>query len=705
LLAYRVDQPKQASFWPFAEFSPEWQALQYATAQGIPFRFIDLPAIHMLADPEIKVDEPAAGTEGIETTEADEGRQAETVDEQAQRIRRDPIGMLASLAGYDDGERWWEHVIEHRGDGQPVFAAVMDAMTALREAALPSTDPQREAQREAHMRQMLRAAVKEGHQNIAVVCGAWHAPVLDIDRTTAKADAALLKGLPKAKVAMTWTPWTHRRLCFASGYGAGIEAPGWYLHLWQARDAVATRWLTRAAQALRKSQLEVSSAHVIEAVRLSQTLASLRGRELPDLSELTQAAISIMCDGNAMAWSLVRDELMIADRLGVLPEAVPIVPLARDIADQQKSLRLPSEPLEREVEFDLRKPLDLSRSSFLHRLSLLGIQWGTPKAAAGEGSFREAWSLSWKPEFSVRFIEANVYGATLAEAAAARAIEQAGKAESLQALVQLLDAALFADLPAVAIALTRNLQASAARQHDTLALMQALPRLVELLRYGNVRGQPPEELRAVTDEIVARIAIGYPASSRALDDEAAEKTWQAARGVQRAVSLLEGVDWPTQWHSALARLPEDAHGWLAGSASRWLYDAGALQSEVLAQQIGLRLSQAAEPSAAACWLEGFLGDSAMPLVLDARLFEPLDEWISGLGDEHFQAVLPLLRRSFSRFPEAERRQLGERVQRERGAAPTMPLDTGIDEKRARLVLPTLALLLGCSEADLSGVLP
>ena len=39
LLAYAVDAPQVASFWPFAVFSPEWQAIEWATAHGVPVRF------------------------------------------------------------------------------------------------------------------------------------------------------------------------------------------------------------------------------------------------------------------------------------------------------------------------------------------------------------------------------------------------------------------------------------------------------------------------------------------------------------------------------------------------------------------------------------------------------------------------------------------------------------------------------------------
>jgi hypothetical protein len=42
ILIYVPDAPAQAVYYPFAEFSPEWQALRYALAENIPVRLIDL---------------------------------------------------------------------------------------------------------------------------------------------------------------------------------------------------------------------------------------------------------------------------------------------------------------------------------------------------------------------------------------------------------------------------------------------------------------------------------------------------------------------------------------------------------------------------------------------------------------------------------------------------------------------------------------
>src|SRR5262249_40588675 len=62
LLAYAAAQPGQSIFWPFARFSPEWQAAAWALAHDVPVRFIDLPAGELLngeeREPPIHHDPP-----------------------------------------------------------------------------------------------------------------------------------------------------------------------------------------------------------------------------------------------------------------------------------------------------------------------------------------------------------------------------------------------------------------------------------------------------------------------------------------------------------------------------------------------------------------------------------------------------------------------------------------------------------------------
>src|SRR4029079_7498800 len=131
------------------------------------------------------------------------------------------------------------------------FEAIAEAMTAVRAhaPAPPEAERVEEERREAYMRTVLRAALKQ-HARVAVVCGAWHVPALTAPLPTASADAAILKGLPKGKVAVTWVPWTHGRLASWQGYGAGVTSPGWYHHLFTATHRPVEHWPGEVCRAL-----------------------------------------------------------------------------------------------------------------------------------------------------------------------------------------------------------------------------------------------------------------------------------------------------------------------------------------------------------------------------------------------------------------------------------------------------------------------
>src|SRR6185437_5383391 len=172
LLAYAADakDPKsRAAFWPFAEFSPEWQAIRWAVAHEVPVRFIDLPASVRFGIGEPRATKPKAGDANPATPEtvAPEGGSLEAASpgaemaEQAEAVRTDPIGVLAEAAGYDDPERWWEDVVEHRF-GLPddedelkaataPFTAIAEAMIEVRSTAPPPPEAERidEERREA----------------------------------------------------------------------------------------------------------------------------------------------------------------------------------------------------------------------------------------------------------------------------------------------------------------------------------------------------------------------------------------------------------------------------------------------------------------------------------------------------------------------------------------------------------------------------
>ena len=173
LMVYSASDPARSCFYPFCDWSPEFQAIRWALANGRPVQFMDLPQTFVLrAENELVRNRPGV----------------------------DALGELARAAGYPSGDAWWEDQVELRRDDTELFAAILLAMDAVRQEfdKLRPEDPY-EALREAHMRKTMRAALKV-HAHVAVVCGAFHAPALEqLKAFKVGQDNALLRGLKKEK--------------------------------------------------------------------------------------------------------------------------------------------------------------------------------------------------------------------------------------------------------------------------------------------------------------------------------------------------------------------------------------------------------------------------------------------------------------------------------------------------------------------------
>lgn len=717
LLVYAAENPRQAVYYPFAVFSPEWQAIQYGLRRSLPVRFMDLPQGYQLSVSS----EPVSVGGKPESEDQVSGKQeangslppslAPLSPDPLSPISLDPLRWIAETTGYSDPERFWEHLVEQRRQDRDLFAAILELMEALRqeveqlpEASPPPAGEDIEACREAHMRQAIRAAQGEGFQRIAAVCGAWHAPALRPDHFPAKADAGRLKNLPRVKTAAAWVPWSYGRLAWESGYGAGLESPGWYDALWQAGEnnlsptEVTIRWMAQVAHLLRGEDLSASSAHVIEAVRLAESLAALRNRPLPGLPELNEATRAVFCFGDDLPLRLIREKLIVSERLGHVPAEAPMTPLHADLAAQQKRLRLPAEASFRDLDLDLRNPTDLGRSYLLHRLDILHIPWGQMQRLSGKsGTFHELWRLQWQPELAVRAVEASLWGNTVAEAAAAFIRHTAEQAEDLPALTGLVGGALLADLPDAVGALLARLDTAAALASDTGQLMDALPPLAEVLRYGNVRQTDTEMVAGVVGGLIARICVGLPAACASLNNDAAAEMFTRLMAVQRAVGLLQDPAHQQPWQATLATLADQAglHGLLAGRACALLLEGHRFTAEEVSRRLGLALSTANEPAHAAAWVEGLLKGSGALLVHDDTLWQIIADWVAALPEETFTPLLPLLRRTFSTFTPPERRALGERA-RHGGQAPAAhrPSAADFDEGQAEAVLAVVGRLLG-----------
>lgn len=698
MLLYNPKDLQQASYFPLARFSPEWQAIQYGLRQKIPVQFMDLPMELSFGWQEQEKEQPQLSFSSTPHTPQDEA------------LEKDPLGYIAQLAGFSDRERWWEATFEQQENDIEIFEAILDIMTALR-AELKAEQKPELLLREAFMRTTLRKAIKNGFQNIAIVCGAWHGPALQqLDKPSAKEDAALLRGIKKIKTTATWIPWTYELLSHKSGYAAGVLSPAWYELLFQFQSEETVRWMVKAARLIRGKDLDASAAHALEAVRLAETLATLRQLPLPGIEELKEAAITILCEGIAERFQLIEKKLIIGDKIGKVPDSVATVSLQTDIEQQIKSNKLTKYWKSTEALWlkatdkkprgglDLREESDREKSFLLHRLNVLDIPFGQLMKASqnDKSTFNEYWKLQWKADFALRIIKAaGLFGNTVEVAATNALLRQAKETNDLPKLTLLIEQSLYANLTTALPTLLHHLENVTALTKDVLHLIDTLPILVRILRYGDARQTDVSAMEQIVQHSIPRICIGLPATCIAIDDELAADLLTKIRTAHQAIHLFQQPTYSQQWYEALEKIMQlpAVHALLQGAATRMLLDKNVLAASEVATRMHYALSQGNEPQDAAQWLEGFLYGSGLVLLYNTDLWEILDEWVTQLPLYDFREVLPLLRRTFSLFSQPEREKM---MQLARKGVPQLaeqqPI-THADAERLQRVRETVLLLL------------
>ena len=99
ILTYNPKDLRQAAYFPFAEFSPEWVAMNWAAQRGIPIQFMDLPqSFHFSLDAE----KEESGDKQLVLDFIDNTSAETELTKEDELLARDPLGFLGKLAGYED---------------------------------------------------------------------------------------------------------------------------------------------------------------------------------------------------------------------------------------------------------------------------------------------------------------------------------------------------------------------------------------------------------------------------------------------------------------------------------------------------------------------------------------------------------------------------------------------------------------------------
>ena len=162
ILAYTQQTPIHTLLYPFAEYSPEYQAILWANKHKVPCRFMDLPSSVMLAIRQSKEEEQDQDQPQKEI----QGRTTEEVYQQ-----------LETLLG-ESHDTFWERKFEQL-EGNYLEAAAEFGKQLRQSATDPAFRTAENLVREAYMKRCIQQAQQEGKEKIFCVCGAYHVEGLE----------------------------------------------------------------------------------------------------------------------------------------------------------------------------------------------------------------------------------------------------------------------------------------------------------------------------------------------------------------------------------------------------------------------------------------------------------------------------------------------------------------------------------------------
>lgn len=659
VLAYTHETPVRTLLYPFSEYSPEYQAVLWCAQNGAACRFMDLPSDVFLSLPSVH-----------RTEEGEEGR----------------MGVYRALEerlGGDGHETFWERTLEQAETAEGYHQGANLFGQSLREATQGKDEDREEIRlREAWMRRQIREAVSSGigPEDMVVVTGAYHVEGLrSWEDAPSKEEARDLDGLPRTEASHTLMPYSDYRLSSRSGYGAGNKAPAYYGLIWEALCAgepmrAAYGYLAGIAGYQREHGFPVSSAEVIEGVRLARELAVLRGGRIPALRDLRDAAVTCLGGSSMAAVSLAVADTEIGTGIGSLPEGVSRTSIQEDFYRQMKDLKLEKyrDIAAQDLALDLRENrnvkseksafLDLNRSFFLHRLRVLGVHFAEVKDSRQENAtWSEHWVVRWTPEAEIELVESALKGDTIIQAASFAMKEAAEGAGDMGGIARVIEDAFLCGMAGSAVYATDILAGKSVDAVSAAELAETAQRLSMVIRFGTIRRVDEKPLEPILIRIFYRACLLLPGAC-SCDESAAGGMITAMDQLNKAALAHEFLD-TQEWTTALTRVAErdDLNTRLSGFAAAILLERGLLDTKQLQREVSRRLSAGTPADLGAGWFEGLAMKNRYALIARLSLWESLDSYLDSLDDEEFKRALVFLRRAFSDFSAREKDEIAENL--------------------------------------------
>jgi len=650
IMAYTKEVPIETVLYPFAVYSPEYQAILWARENNKECHFFDLESNIML---------------GLESKNEDE-----IISDAPDKIHD------KEKTSDFDMESFWERVLEQSEDMNAYKSG-----SALFGESLRNEDEVslRDIIRESFMKRKIKEIIDSGidSEKIVAITGAFHTSAiqsLDGAMTDKEYDS-----LKKKDSNITLMPYSYYRLSKRTGYGAGNTAPAYYELLWQGfikndKTYHERKYLSLLAKYMREHGGIVSSAQVIEATMLSRSIANLRGGSIPTLVDLKDAGITCMGGGSFGEMAMGFAQSDIGTKIGVVPQESMKTSIQSDFLSKLKALKLEkykelvATPLQLDLRENLRVKskesafLDLNRSFFLYRLVTLGIDFAKiERNRQDNATWAENWILQWTPEAEIQIVESVLKGDTIDEAVAFVLGERLNNAISISEIADIIEAAFNCGIPKIVEGAGRKLDEMASGAVSIHEIAVTTSKLSDMILFGDIRKLDRKPLEPIVKRLCIRAAL-ILAGESACDDMAAVILVEDIQSIHNVFVLHDFLD-KDLWFDKLMEVSnrDDLNTKISGLATAILLDTGKTDENTLRIEVARRLSAGMPAELGANWVAGLSIRNHYALIGRLTLWESLSEYMDSLDEEEFRRSLVFLRRAFVDYSSKEKDMIAENL--------------------------------------------
>lgn len=653
IMAYTKEAPIDTILYPFAEYSPEYQAILWARENNKECHFFDLESDIIL---------------GLEKRD-DETKEEDIISE------TNPKKSIET-----DMEGFWERNLEQSENmdayraGSALFGESLRKDTRSDDKSFA-----RDIIRESFMKRKINEYIKKGFdlEKIVAITGAFHTSAIE-SLEGAMSDKEY-KELVRRESNITLMPYSYYRLSKRTGYGAGNAAPAYYELLWQgflSGDITyhERKYLSSLAKYMREHGGIVSSAQVIEATRLARELAIIRGGSVPTLEDLKDASITCMGGGSFGEMAMGFAETDIGKKIGSVPQDAMQTSIQSDFTLKLKQLKLEkykelvATPLQLDLRENLRVKseesafLDLNRSFFLYRLVVLGIDFAKiKKSNQDNATWAENWILQWTPEAEIQIVESVLKGDTIVDAVAFVLGEKLSEATKISDIAEVIEAAFNCGLPKIVEGAKRSLDEMANGALSMNDIADTVSKLSNMISFGDIRKLDRKPLEPIVKRLCIRASLMLVGES-ACDDIAAATLAEDIQKIHSVFMMQDFLD-ESFWFDKLIELSnrDDLNTKISGLATAILLDAGKIDELTLRMEVSRRLSMGMPAELGANWFAGLSMRNHYALIGRLTLWESLSEYLDTLDEEEFRRSVVFLRRAFVEYSAKEKDMIAENL--------------------------------------------